>query len=90
MLAAFAALGGDEAWGVEELIAGRMHADPGILLEQLLPRVLDMLNKIMDETPVEQLSGVSLEPEDSEPPVEGHSEPFHELNRQSIRWQLGL
>ncbi len=90
LLAAFAALGGEAVWGVEELIPGRIHADPGILLDQLLPRVLQMLNKIMDATPVEQLSGVSLEPDDSQPPVEGHSEPFHELNRQSIRWQLGL
>lgn len=90
LLAAFAALSGETAWGVEDRIPGRMHADPGILLEELLPRVLQMLNKIMDATPVEQLSGVSLEPEDSDPPTEGHSEPFHELNRQSLRWQLGL
>jgi len=90
LLAAFAALGDDAAWGVEELIPGRMHADPGILLEQLLPRVLLMLNKIMDATPVEQLSGVSLESSHLQPPVGAHSEPFRELNRQSIRWQLGL
>jgi hypothetical protein len=90
LLAGFAALGGDAAWGVEQLIPGRMHAAPGILLEQLLPRVLRMLNAIMDTTPVEQLSGVSLGPGDLQPPVGAHSEPFHELNRQSIRWQLGL
>lgn len=90
LLAAFAELGSDAEWGVEQLIPGRIHADPGILLEQLLPRVLQMLNRIMDETPVEQLSGVSLEPGDSEPPTEGHSDSFRELNRQSIRWQLGL
>lgn len=90
LLAAFAALGGDAVWGVEQLIPGRMHADPGVLLEQLLPRVLRMLNAIMDATPVEQLSGVSLGPGDLQPPVGAHSEPFHELNRQSIRWQLGL
>jgi hypothetical protein len=90
LLEAFAALGGDAEWGVEQLVPGRIHADPGILLEQLLPRALQMLNKIMDETPVERLSGVRLEPGDSEPPTEGDSDPFHELNRQSIRWQLGL
>jgi hypothetical protein len=91
LLAAFAALGGDAEWGVEQLIPGRFHADPGVLLEQLLPRVLHMLNRIMDEAPVEKLSGVNLAPGDSGPPnKEGHSETFHELNRQSIRWQLGL
>jgi hypothetical protein len=90
LLAAFAALGGEEQWGVEQLIPGRIHADPGVLLEQLLPRVLQMLNRIMDETPVERLSGVSLDSGDSDPSTEGNSDPFHELNRQSIRWQLGL
>jgi len=90
LLAAFAALGGEAAWGVEQVIPGRMHADPGILLEQLLPRVLQMLNKIMDATPVEQLSGVSLGTSDLVPPVDAHSEPFNELSRQSIRLQLGL
>lgn len=90
LIAAFTALGGETAWGVDEVIPGRIHADPGVLLEQLLPRVLLMLNKIMDATPVEQLSGVSLEPADSEPPVGPHSESFRDLNRQSIRWQLGL
>lgn len=93
LLAAFAALGGDAAWGVEQLIPGRMHADPGTLLEQLLPRILRMLNEIMDATPVEQLSNVSLQPGDLEVPVApagSYSNPFDEINRQSIRWQLGL
>jgi hypothetical protein len=93
LLAAFTALGGEAAWGVEQHIPGRMHADPGILLEQLLPRVLRMLNEIMDATPVERLSGVSLQPSDIEVPVApagSYSDPFNEINRQSIRWQLGL
>jgi hypothetical protein len=90
LLAAFQALGGNGAWGIEQLISGRIHADPGILLEQLLPRVLAMLNKIMDATPVEQLAHVSLQPSDSRPPKGEHPEPFVELNRQSIRWQLGF
>jgi len=88
--AAFTALGGEAAWGVDEVIPGRIHADPGVLSEQLLPRVLRILNKIMHATPVEQLSGVSLELADLEPPIGPHSESFREINRQSIRWQLGL
>jgi hypothetical protein len=93
LLAAFAALDGDAAWGVEQRLPGRLHADPGTLLEQLLPRVVQMLNEIMDATPVEQLSGVSLQPSDLEVPVApagSYSDPFDEINRHSIRWQLGL
>jgi len=93
LLGAFAALGGDAAWGVEQRLPGRLHADPGTLLEQLLPRVLRMLNEIMDATPVEQLPNVSLQPSDLEVPVTpagSYSDPFDEISRQSIRWQLGL
>jgi len=93
LLKAFAALGGEAAWGVEQRISGRLHADPGTLLEQLLPRVLRMLNEIMDATPVEQLSGVNLQPGDLEVPAAragSPSDPFDEISRQSIRWQLGL
>lgn len=88
--AAITALGGLADWGVEELIPGRLHFDPGTLLEQLLPRVLSMMNKVMDETPVERLAHVSLQPSDSLPPTGPHSGPFVEQNRQSIRWQLGF
>lgn len=90
LLASFAALGGTADWGVEQLLPGRIHADPGVLLEQLLPRVLLLLNKIMDATPVEQLSHVSLQASDCQPPTGPTPGPFVELNRQSIRWQLGL
>lgn len=88
--AAFTALGGLDDWGVEELIPGRLHFDPGVLLEQLLPRVLAMLNQIMDETPIDRLTHVTLQPSNSLPPTGRGSEPFTELNRQSVRWQLGL
>jgi hypothetical protein len=88
--AAFAALGGLADWGVEELIPGRLHFDPGVLLEQLFPRAIAMLNRIMDETPVERLAHVLPQPSDSLPPTGSSSGPFAELNRQSIRWQLGL
>lgn len=88
--AAFTAFGGLADWGVEELIPGRLHFDPGVFLEQLLPRVLAMLNRIMDETPVERLPHVALDPSASLPPTGRGSDPFVELNRQSIRWQLGL
>jgi hypothetical protein len=88
--AAFTALGGIADWGVEELIPGRLHFDPGVFLEQLFLRVIAMLNRVMDEMPVERLPHVSLHPSDSLPPTGPQAGPFVELNRQSIRWQLGL
>lgn len=86
----FSALGGLVDWGVEELIPRHLHCDPGVFIEQLFPRVLAMLNRIMDETPVERLARVTLQPADSLPPTGPQSGPFVELYRQSIRWQLGL
>jgi hypothetical protein len=47
----------------------------------------------MDATPVERLSGVNLQPGDLEVPAApagSPSDPFDEISRQSIRWQLGL
>jgi hypothetical protein len=86
----FEDIGGLSLWGVEQLIPGRLHIDPGIVLEQLLPGVLAMLNRIMDETPVERLAHVSLQQSDSYPPTGPGAGSFIEQNRQSIRWQLGL
>jgi hypothetical protein len=66
-----------------------MQADPGVLLERLLPLVIELLNELMTATPVEQLSGVSLKPE-HRVPTRGTGEAFGERERHSIRWQLGL
>jgi hypothetical protein len=94
LVSAVEALGGASAWGIEEAMAGELHADPGILLEQLLPRILAVLNAILDATPVERLAHVNLRPSDLGPPVSpergGLPGSFDEINRQSIRWQLGL
>jgi len=87
LLAAVAELGGMESWGLEELIPGRFHADPGILLERLLPLLVNVMNAIMKRTPVDSLSGVHLEPASLLPPA---TEPFDERTRLSIRWQLGF
>jgi hypothetical protein len=86
---AFTALGGVGNWGVEELIPGRLLFDSGVFLEQLFPRVIAMLNRVMDETPVEHLPHVSVHPSDFLPPTESQVDPFVEQDRQSIRWQLG-
>jgi hypothetical protein len=79
--------GGRQTWGLRELIPGRLHADPGVFLERLLPTVIELLNELMTETPVETLSGVSLKPEHRFPPRDNA---FGEHERQSIRRQLGL
>lgn len=82
-------LGGEKVWGVTERISGRLHADPGVLLEQLFPQVIDLLNSLMARTPIERLPNVNLTPENLLPPADPDS-PFSERNRQSIRRQLGL
>ena len=93
ILAAMDALGGRGSWGAS---TGpyRWLVDPGVFIEQLLPRVLTMLNEVMDKTPVEQLSQVHLTQADRQPPApnpaSGGMDEFSERSRLSIRWQLGL
>lgn len=91
VMKAIEGLGGAETWGVESLVPGRLHFDPGMFVEEVFPQVLGMLNSIMENTPVERLSNVSLTPNDSLP-ARDHPrlDTFGEMNRQSIRWQLGL
>jgi hypothetical protein len=89
LLAAVDALGGRQSWGLERSLPGLQLVDPGVLLEQLFPRVLRLLDELMRETPVEGLAGVSLTPKQTAPPSDPHGT-FSERNRQSIRWQLGL
>jgi hypothetical protein len=93
ILASMDALGGRNSWGGA---AGpnRWLVNPGVFIEQLLPRVLTMLNEVMDKTPVERLSHVNLTPADRQPPGPdpraGGMDTFGERNRLSIRWQLGF
>jgi hypothetical protein len=87
VVAAMDGLGGREAFGVHELLPGRIHADPGVLLDALFAMTLELLNELMRLTPVEHLDGVSLSPEHEHPPTDS---PFDERSGRSIRWQLGL
>ena len=89
---AFTALGGEKAWGVELSAGPETYVDPYLLLENLLPRVIRLMNLIMDETPVEKLPHVSLQITDTRPPQsDGKTlNPFAEETRQGIRWQLGV
>ncbi|KRC65396.1 hypothetical protein ASE12_11910 [Aeromicrobium sp. Root236] len=43
-------LGGPEIWGVQEIVADQLHAQPGILVEQLLAESLDLLDGLIDAT----------------------------------------
>lgn len=94
LAAAFTALGGSTAaWGVESALPWRTDADPVALVGQLLPRVLKLLDDVMATPPVEQIADVKLQASDLVPPagpVSGLPSAFSEMNRQSVRWQLGL
>lgn len=89
VLAAMDALGGRARWGVEELLPGRVHVDPGVLVEELFAEVIPLLNELMDRTPVESLPGVSLTAADLAPPADAQG-PFSEPCRFSIRKQYGF
>jgi len=81
------AVGGPDAWSVEELIPDRFHVDPGVLIERVLVETLAVLNELMSLTPVENLAGTDLSDHQGSPPDD---DVFAEHNRLSIRWQLGL
>ncbi|MFF4868469.1 hypothetical protein [Streptomyces sp. NPDC000961] len=89
ILSSMDALGGRDAWGVDSRWEGRMHADPEKILELTFQRVLEILNAIMRETPVETLPGVHLTPANCAPP-NNPSDRYSEMQRQGVRWQLGL
>lgn len=85
---ALAQLGGLESWGIRELFSDRLHADPRVLVERLLPAALAVLNGILNRTPVERLPIADEVPIlDGPPPDLAHFKP---KVRQAIRWQLGL
>lgn len=88
LLLAMDSLDGRAAWGVRELMPHRAHADPGVLLDRLFVGVLDLIDDLMQLTPVERLSGTQLDP-DAEGPSDDDGT-FDAWTRQSIRWQLGF
>jgi hypothetical protein len=83
-------LGGAELWGIHIVRDTELHADPGVLIDQLFVHTIDLLNKLMVNTPVELLPHVGIDLPNS-PPVETHPlGRYSEINRNSIRWQLGF
>ena len=87
----FEASGGRVAWGVEELLPGRLHFDPGVFVEQLFPRVLTMLDHIMANSQTAEVEYASSQTADGAS-TDGQLDPgtFSPQNRDGIRWQLGL
>jgi hypothetical protein len=86
-------LGGHDAWGLRSVLPETIHIDPGVLVEQLFPVVLQLLNNLMEQTPVESL--VASEKELSTGPPEQDrdgrlSDPFKPKIMSSIRWLLGF
>ena len=93
ILAAMDALGGRADWGVRPAARGASLVDPGLFIEQIVPKVIALLNEAMAATPVERLPHVHLTAVDDQPPSPrraGEADIFGERNRLSIRWQLGF
>jgi hypothetical protein len=91
ILEAMDALDGRAQWGVRnELVAGRAHADPAVLMDRMLAAVLALLNDILHATPVHQLAGATVDQHGPPQPPDARLFVFSEAGADSIRWQLGL
>lgn len=93
VLEAVRALGGHDAWGVLAFESGQFYLDPGILVDRLFPTVIELLNDVMEQTPIPGLLSVDSNAPGNKPPpnlVQGSFDPFNPRFRASIRWQLGL
>jgi hypothetical protein len=89
---AISAIGGSSAWGIEVVRSGEFHADPGLLLERLLPLITNLLNALMEET-VDAIPGVTLSGAHSGPPQNGSglvTDRFSGPQRACLRLLLGL
>jgi hypothetical protein len=87
-------LGGREAWGVHAVRQAEFYVDPGVLTEQLMPRVTNLLNEIKRLTPVEQLPHVKLCDvnlnENYRDVTGGITDRFGSVQRSCVRALLGL
>jgi hypothetical protein len=97
LVAAMGALGNLTDWGVEEIKyqnrPSEFYADPGVFLDQLLPRICALLNDVMRETPVEGMAHVNLSPAHQRAPsrgVEGIMDRFSPPQAAVVRSLLGI
>jgi hypothetical protein len=87
LVSAMDALGGRESFGVRVLFPGRIHADPGELVDEVFRRAVSVLDQLMAMTPVELIVAEPLAERDHAPPED---DIFGVATRESIRLQLGL
>jgi hypothetical protein len=86
LVAAMDAVGGRRAFGLRITLPDRVHADPGKLTDAIFTRTVDLLNQLMEKTPVESFAG-AVATDDAAPP---NDDIFGSQPRESIRLQLGL
>jgi len=82
ILASMDRLDGRAAWGVQAGSNGSAVVDPGQLVAELFPRVMALLNAVIERTPLGSAAG-------QRPSGDGHPW-FNQRNQRTIRWQLGL
>ena len=87
LVAAMDAVGGRDAFGLRIALPDRAHADPGKLADAIFTRTVDLLNQLMEKTPVENFAGAAIPNDDLAPP---NDDVFGSQPRESIRLQLGL
>ena len=87
LVAAMDAVGGRDAFGLRIASPDRVHADPGKLADAIFTRTVDLLNQLMEKTPVENFAGAAIPNDDLAPP---NDDVFGSQPRESIRLQLGL
>lgn len=85
-------LGGRESWGIQSILPQGVYIDPGILTDKLFEETIKLLNDLMRETQVENLSHVKITADNKVPPKKSESamDTFSEWNRCAIRMQLGF
>ena len=87
LLSAMNNLDGAAAWGVDTRVQGVHLADPAQLLDTLIPRIVSMLDGVMDAMPLAGLTGVN--PANRRPaPARLHAD--MDVPSESLLWQLDL
>jgi hypothetical protein len=87
--AAVSAAGGEASWGIS-FERGGIRAEIDVLLERILCEVVETLNILMEETPVEKLAHVALAPDRCRAPDDPNDAVWSATNRLGVAWQLGL
>jgi hypothetical protein len=91
ILSSIEALDGQTEWGVRTGANGSTLVDPAVFIERLFPHVLALLERAMEQTPVERLNpGPAAGGRSAVARRAGVADWYSKRNRLSIRWQLGF